>query len=340
MPFLIRAYRQKNRDLSDTIWLRTISIRNLILGAIYSIYIAGVTIIVHKAWFVLPGDHQTRFLEFITLFLLSFTAVIISILAIVLFPTFKQALAFYSLILALSVITSSIPIGVPNPLSLVSIHHWGFKGLAIINRLGSDIGRDDCWKFPSYLRNAMEQADKNYYECDCLGEKLFDPQNCNTPGIARFFKTEIGLPPPSEPDSPGAPPAMPTYPVPPACPEILNNKAESLRCAKSLQTYHEQIERTNEDYQLQILAYQLRLDLYRSQVDAYTKKLEEWHNERNIAISNAEQEIENFINKMSWAFINVKDDHSYWNHLFQSWYFMLIIMAIWITVLFVAIKKA
>jgi hypothetical protein len=318
IPFFYSSLKSLPESIKTASPLVIFPYRRTVWSVLLAIYIAVLSVIVNDLFFEMPGGLVERLLELITLFLSTYLALLISFFSFSIFSSFKEAFLVALFCLLLSLLTSRVLIPLPAPVPWFSATYWTFKALATTNGLGSDIAKDDCWRFPENLLRTMSQADKEYYGCNCLGENLFDANSCDLPGIGLLERPKLVSSMPAAPDPPGFPPPDPLYPSPPILPDH-ENPTDFPTSTETLQQYQAEIRKIYKEYQLLWISYQVRVDRYREELKTYRTEKSLWEKERNETIDHAEGYIANFSEKLGWAFTDRDDSVSFWLTIGQSW---------------------
>ena len=83
--------------------------------------------------------------------------------------------------------------------------------------MGSDVAADACWLIPEEQRAELTD-DYKESNCNCMGTSVFDPAQCDFPGIGDFYSDAINQPEPQEPAPLREQPARPEFPPEPVQP--------------------------------------------------------------------------------------------------------------------------
>lgn len=313
-------WSQKSAPAKPTSQLLTYGV----LSVFVSLSCAILGVYIHTLWFDLPGGFANRMIDFFTLFWVNQITCSVFLFAYAFLHSIPKASIFVLGTILFSTITSGAFLKAPYPFTWFSFTHWAIKGLAAGVGLGKDIYRDPCWQLPETLRRVMLQEDKSFYGCRCMGEAIFDPNQCAMPGIQRYYRPEVGAPKPTEPIPPAQPPPPPPLPSPPDPPADPADPVQSRQYELALNEYQDEVERKLKEYELLWVSYQIRADAYRNQLEIYRRDLNQWQAARQEAIASAEEYLQQSTNQLRWAYVYPKDQIGFWAQLFQSWSALII----------------
>jgi hypothetical protein len=311
--FTSQSGHQQNRSEVATLF-STIGIAGM-----YAMYQAIVFTLMRFSTFSLPESANEFPYTWVTLTLFGFTVIMLGFTVSTTLPRPHPIPWLASLIILPVMFLGNFFIVLPEPLPKISPLSWTFKNLVALSGLGSDVISDPCWSFPVDLRQSLTEADKNYYQCRCMGLALFSPGVCHFPGIQSFYQPELDQSPPSEPLVPGGPPPTPEVPPPPQSPEDTLDKQAVEEYQQAMQAYEANINQIQDEYALQMTSYKLRLENYRIQVKGYQEQITHWHTARTNAVASAEHLISSMLKRFGWAFVNKSDQDKYLSELRAGW---------------------
>ncbi|URR36056.1 FHA domain-containing protein [Thermosynechococcus sp. HN-54] len=148
-----------------------------------------------------PGDSLTQVQLWITMFLASFSGMMMGLLVSALSP--NTAIAPLLLILFIipqvtfggGIIAPSQMNPIGQVMNLFTLTKWPFEAFVTITELGKDVALDPCWIKP----NETHSADT----CRCTGAQLF--KTCYFPGVRGYYTPALDEPEPQKPPEPATP---------------------------------------------------------------------------------------------------------------------------------------
>jgi hypothetical protein len=227
----------------------------------------------------------------------------------------------------------------PQKVTAIASTRWSFQDFAGLTGMGSDVASDPCWKLSKNERDLMSLEQKTAFGCKCMGLAVFDPNSCNFPGIGQFYKPEIDQPAPVEPTVLGPEPTEPVIPPAPEPPADQNDKVAMVQYMNALQSYQDEVKALQDQFRSE-------MNLYRSQADLYTAQMKEYQTERisyeanrSKAVTSAEALIKASIDKIGWAFVNIRDVNSLITWITKTWIAQLIISGVYFLLILLFIKR-
>jgi len=189
-----------------------------------------------------------------------------------------------------------------------------FSSLSITGP-GSDVAADSCWALPEDVRASMSIDDKVNNGCNCMGPNMLKEENCNHPGLGKFYISSVDGPPPVEPAPLGDPPPEPVIPERPVEPTDQSDTVAMAEFFTALQEWEVQATAVQEDYKRQIVDFQVRAKVYEAEKIAY----ETARVELQVAVAPAEGIVGNFYNGVGWSYVNKKDSAAYLGKITKTW---------------------
>jgi hypothetical protein len=168
---------------------------------------------------------------------------------------------------------------------------------------------------------------------------IFDPNSCNFPGIGQFYKPEIDQATPVEPAALGPEPKEPVIPPAPAPPADQNDQVAMIQYMNALQSYQDDIKVIQDQYRSEMNLYRSQADLYTAQVMDYQTAKISYDTVRIKAIGSAEALIKGSMDKIGWAFVNVRDMKILIPWVTQTWTAQLIIIGVYFMFILYFIKR-
>jgi ABC-type multidrug transport system ATPase subunit len=276
------------------------------------------TLIRHQA-FHMPAGWADFGPVYLTVFLATFSGMMLGLLASALAPNTASAPMLVILLIIPTIVLSGALVTTPPALSALSSSHWAFKSLVEITGVGADVAADSCWQFPDELIRAMTLDDKQALGCRCMGAAMFDPQSCNFPGIGAAIAPELSQSAPEKPPDMGEPPAEPVLPSPPGEPQDAYDKVAVAAYLNSVQAYQQEATRIQEDFKRRMADYQALSGVYQAQMAVYQQQLSRWHVARSAAVGAAEGSIRAVQERFGWAFVSKDDPTVYRQALSADW---------------------
>jgi hypothetical protein len=228
----------------------------------------------------------------------------------------------------------------PTPVYLSgwSTSHWSLQGLLGISGLGSDVARDQCWQMDKKLRDAMTLEDKAYFQCPCMGLKLFNQDSCNFPGLGAYYVPQISEPAPQPPPSLPAAPPEPALPAPPDPVQDTSNQVQVVQYLNALKKYQQDVGKIQDSYRTQVDIYQGIATVYQSQMVQYQEDLAKYTVARVTAASAGEGLIDGVASQSEWAWVNKRDPLIYYPWVINTWIAEVILVVVYFSIILVLVK--
>ncbi len=309
------------------------------VALLLAFYHAAAYTIVHFLAFDMPGGTSEFLLIYATMVLAAMAGMACGLLASALAPAASSAPMIMIMLLIPQIVLSGVLAPVPENISQIASTKWAFEGLIGIVGYGKDVAADACWQLPEELRDAMTLADKEAMGCRCMGTAIFKPGSCNFPGVGQFYTPEVDQPEIERPEELGPKPPEPVIPPAPTPPADQNDQVEMVKYLNALQAYQDQVAVIQEDYKNQMALYESQAEIYQAQMEDYQKAVLEYETARNSAVQKAEGVIEAVNTSFGWAFVNKDDPAVYRAWLIQSLGAQGIIVAVFLAVILVLIKR-
>jgi hypothetical protein len=205
--------------------------------------------------------------------------------------------------------------------------------------MGSDVAADPCWKLTKAERDLLSLEQKTAFGCKCMGLAVFDPNSCNFPGVGQFYKPEIDQPAPVEPVDLGPEPAEPVIPPAPEPPADQNDQVAMIQYMNALQSYQDDVKLLQDQFRSEMNLYRSQADLYTAQMQDYQTDRISYEATRSKAVSSAESLIKASIDKISWAFVDIRDLNTLTTWITKTWTAQLIIIGVYFLLILVFIKR-
>lgn len=295
--------------------------------------------VLHYIAFKMPPGFTTFVEIYITLVLAVMTGMMLGLLASAIAPNNASApLTMIMLIVPLIVLSGALA-PVPPAISSVASTRWAFQGLLGIVGMGSDVAADPCWQLDKALRDGMSLDDKAFYQCRCMGVKMFDPGSCNFPGLGDYIVDSLTAQPPTEPAALAAPPPEPAIPAAPAPPSDKYNQVQMVEYLNSLSAYQDNVKAIQDNYRNQTNLYKAMSDIYQGQMTTYQEDLARYNIERVSAVKIGEGIIGTVNAQYQWAWVNKHDPKVYAGWLFEVWIAQVGIVSVYLAIILYLIKR-
>jgi hypothetical protein len=228
---------------------------------------------------------------------------------------------------------------IPPNISQVASSRWAFQSLLGIVGAGKDIAADACWYLDEDLREGMNLDDKAYFQCTCMGVKVFDQDSCSFPGAGQFYTAEIDQPEPIRPADLPPEPGEPTIPGAPPPPDDKFDQVKMAQYLNSLSSYQNDVKDIQDSYRNQMELYRSQADVYGSQMAKYQEDIARYNITRVSAVKGAEG-IMNAVNaQYSWAWVDKDNSAIYLSWLFNTWLSQIKIIAVYFVIILWLIKR-
>ena len=301
-------------------------------------YHAAAFTLIHYAAFKMPGG-WVDFLEvYVTLLLAVMTGMMVGLMASAMSNNpGVTPLIMICLIVPMFILSGGLAT-LPTYMSAWTSSHWAFQALMGISGMGTDVVRDPCWQLPKQTRNDMTLDDKAYFQCNCMGLNIFNPDSCNFPGLGAFYVPEISEPAPQAPAGLPAAPPEPVLPSPPQVLQDISNQVQVVQYLNALKKYQEEVSTIQSNYQNEMEIYRATADIYQSKMIEYQENLANYTVARVTAVSAGEGLINAVASDSIWSWVDKDNPKTYYPWLFRMWYAQGILMAIYFCIILILVK--
>jgi ABC transport system ATP-binding/permease protein len=309
------------------------------VALLLAFYHALAFTVLHYAAFKVPGG----FLEFVE----NYITLVLSVMTGMMLGLMASAISNNPGITPLVMISLMVPMLVfsgglapsPDYLSAWATTRWSLQGLSGISGMGSDVSRDTCWDLPKAVRDAMTLEDKAFYQCPCMGVKMFDQSSCDFPGLGALKNAQISEQPPIPPSALPESPAEPTLPEAPAPPQDTANQVQVVEYLDTLKQYEKEVSGIQENYRNQINLYQNTVTIYQVHLVQYQEDLAQYTIARAAAVSAGEALIDGVAVQADWSWVDKRDPNIYFPWLFKTWIAQLILVALYFFIILILVKS-
>ncbi|HSM71418.1 MAG TPA: FHA domain-containing protein [Anaerolineales bacterium] len=306
------------------------------VAALLALFQAIIYTGVHYLAFNMPGGAAEFFQIYITMTLATLAGMMLGLFASALAPNSSSAPLLVIILMLPQIVLGGALIPLPGFVSAPTSTRWAFEALMSITGPGSDVAADSCWQLPEDVRASMTIDDKVTAGCNCMGPNMLKEENCNHPGLGKFYIPAVDGPPPVEPEPLGDPPPEPVIPERPVEPTDQSDTVAMAEFFTALQEWEVQATAVQEDYKRQIEDFQIRAKIYEAEKIAY----ETARVELQVAVAPAEGIVGNFYNGAGFAYVNKEDNAAYWAKLTRAWLVQsFIILILFGAILFLQKRK-
>jgi ABC-type multidrug transport system ATPase subunit/pSer/pThr/pTyr-binding forkhead associated (FHA) protein len=310
------------------------------VAMVLALWHALAYVCLHYLAFKMPGGLLEFGEVYVTLVLAVITGMMLGLFASALAANAASAPLTLIMLIVPLIVLSGILAPVPNAVSQIASTRWAFQSIIGISGMGSDVAADSCWQLDEKLRDGMDLAAKDYFNCKCMGTQIFDQNSCNFPGTGDYYTAEINQMAPIEP---AALPEQPPEPVIPEAPTLDASKTyDQVAIAQylnSLKSYQDDVKNIQDNYRNQMTLYQVQADIYKNKMIKYQEDRAKYEVARISAVNTAEGNIKGIIEKYGWAFVNKSDPKIYFPWLFKTWFAQVEIVAVYYVIILILIKR-
>jgi hypothetical protein len=157
--------------------------------------------------------------------------------------------------------------------------------------------------------------------------------------VGDYYTAEIDQPAPVEPAALPAQPPEPVIPPAPNPPEDKYDQVQTAQYLNALVSYQDEVKNIQDDYRNQMDLYKAMADVYKSEMVKYQTDIATYTVARVSAVKGAEGIMTGIENKLGWAFVNKKDSAIYIPWLFGTWIPQLEIVAAYLVIILILIKR-
>ncbi|MDX1377506.1 MAG: FHA domain-containing protein [Anaerolineales bacterium] len=306
------------------------------VAALLALFQAIIYTTVHYLAFNMPGGAAEFFQIYITMTLATLAGMMLGLFASALAPNSSSAPLLVIILMLPQIVLGGALIPLPGFVSAPTSTRWAFEALMSITGPGSDVAADACWQLPEDVRASMTIDDKVNAGCNCMGPNMLKEENCNHPGLGKFYIPAVDGPAPVEPEPLGDPPPEPVIPERPVEPTDQSDTVAMAEFFTALQEWEVQATAVQEEYKRQIEDFQVRAKVYEAEKIAY----ETARVELQVAVAPAEGIVGNFYNGAGFAYVNKEDGAAYWAKLTRAWLVQsFIILILFVAILFLQKRK-
>jgi hypothetical protein len=326
------------------------------VALLLAFYHAAAYTIIHFIAFDMPGGQLEFGLFYITTVLAVLAGMIGGLLASALAPAASSAPMLMILLIVPQIVLSGALAPVPTNVSAIASTRWALEGYIGITGFGSDMARDQCWKLPEELRDGMTLEDKAFFGCNCLGTAIFEPGECDFPGVGAYYTPELDQPEPVKPpplrDKPPEPvfPPEPVLPEAPKPPEDKNDQVAMVQYLNALdayqqeakkiqEDYRDEVQRIQDDYKNTMTLYEADSKVYESQMTEYQEQFTVYKVAREGAVKGAEELMQSTSAKFGYGYINKEDSQEFMRRIYQSWGSQGLLILIYFSIILILIKR-
>lgn len=276
--------------------------------------------------FDMPGGREELTFFFITEFLLVFAGTMVGLFCSALAPNANSAPLLLILFIIPQMVLSGALVNLPQTITTPASMRWAFQAFIGISGVGSDVAGDACWALPKEQQDKLTLDQKNA-QCSCMGENALYENNCNFPGLGKYYTSALDTPDPAKPVDPGPQPEEPLLPPPPAKPtsDLLSNIFVLQQYLNDSADYNNMATQIQDEYKKEIDVWQAKQEDYKDALKTYQVDITDLKVKRATAVGSAESTIRRFKEQYGWTFVDKTDRQAYLQMLFTTWAAQLII---------------
>jgi ABC transport system ATP-binding/permease protein len=309
------------------------------VALLLSFYGAAAFVIIRFLAFDIPATPLIFGLYYVSMVLAVFAGGISGLLASAISKSPSVAPLLMILLVIPQIVLSGSLAPLPGKVTAIASTRWAFQDFVGLTGMGSDVAADPCWKLTEEQRDMLSLEQKTAFGCKCMGLAVFDPNSCNFPGIGQFYKPEIDQPAPVEPAALGPEPKEPTIPPAPEPPADQNDQVAMIQYMNALQSYQDDVKVIQDQFRSEMNLYRSQADLYTAQMKDYQSAKISYDAARNTAVRSAESMIEANIDKIGWAFVNIRDLNILISWIIKTWTAQAIIIGVYFLLILMFIKR-
>jgi hypothetical protein len=309
------------------------------VALLLSFYGAAAFVTIRFLAFDIPATPLIIGLYFISMMLAVLAGSMSGLLASAISKSPSVAPLLMILLIIPQIVLSGSLVPLSGKVTAIASTRWSFQDFAGLTGMGSDVASDPCWKLTKNERELMSLDQKTVFGCKCMGLAVFDPDSCNFPGVGQFYKPEVDQPAPVEPAALGPEPTEPVIPPAPAPPADQNDKVAMVQYMNALQSYQDDVKAIQDQFRSEMNLYRSQADLYTAQMKEYQTAKISYETARSKAVSSAEALIKGSVDKIGWAFVNIRDMNTLITWITRTWTAQLIIIGVFFMLILVFIKR-
>ena len=322
----------KERDIYKRERMVNLQLSSYILSKVWialalAVYQAACFTALRYLAFDMPGGNEEFMFFFVTEFLLVVSGTMVGLFCSALAPNANAAPLLLILFVIPQMVLSGALVQLPETATAVAPMRWAFQAFIGISGVGSDVAGDACWRdLTQEQRDALTLDEKND-KCSCMGENALYIDNCNFPGIGKYYTDALDTPDPTKPKDPGPQPEEPQLPPGPAAPtgEDANSVIALQKYLSDSANYNDEASQRQEEYKKEIDVWQDKQEVYKDDLKTYQVDITNLKVDRATAVGSAESTISRFKDQYGWTFVDKKDRSAYLQMLITTWIAQIII---------------
>ncbi len=317
---IYKRERMVNLQLSSYILSKTW------IAFVLALYQATCFTVLRYLAFKMPGKEEEFFLFFITEFLLVLSGTMVGLFCSALAPNANAAPLLLILFVIPQMVLSGALVQLPETATAVAPMRWAFQAMIGISGVGSDVAGDACWDLPKAEQDALTLDEKNA-KCSCMGENALYINNCDFPGLGKYYTVALDTKDPAKPVDPGPQPEEPDLPRSPVKPsdEGMNSVLVLQKYLSDSAAYNNEATQMQDEYKKEIDVWQAKQEDYKDALKTYQVDITDLKVKRATAVGSAESTIRRFKEQYGWTFVDKTDREAYLQMLFTTWIAQIII---------------
>ena len=322
----------KERDIYKRERMVNLQLSSYILSKVWiafvlAIYQATCFTALRYLAFDMPGGNEEFIFFFVTEFLLVLSGTMVGLFCSALAPNANAAPLLLILFVIPQMVLSGALVQLPDTATAVAPMRWAFQAFIGISGVGSDVAGDACWRDMTKEQQDDMTLDEKNAQCSCMGENALYEDNCNFPGLGKYYTDALDTEDPAKPKDPGPQPQEPDLPVAPAQPT--GDQAGSISALQKYLSdsgdYNNEATQLQEEYKKEIDVWQDKQEVYKDALKTYQVDITDLKVKRATAVGSAESTIRRFKEQYGWTFVDKTDRDAYLQMLMTTWIAQLVI---------------
>jgi hypothetical protein len=322
----------KERDIYKRERMVNLQLSSYIMSKVWiafvlAIYQAACFTVLRYLAFDMPGGTEEFIFFYITEFLLVLSGTMVGLFCSALAPNANAAPLLLILFIIPQMVLSGALVQLPETMTAIAPMRWAFQSFIGISGVGSDVAGDACWRDLTDEQRDDLTLDQKNAQCDCMGEKALYIDNCDFPGIGKYYTDALDTPDPEKPKDPGPQPEEPELAPAPAAPSGTDagNVTALQKYLSDSADYNNQSAQIQEEYKKEIDVWQDKQEVYKEALKTYQVDITDLKVKRATAVGSAESTISRFKDQYGWTFVDKTDRPAYLQMLVTTWIAQLVI---------------
>ncbi len=297
------------------------------IAFVLAIYQAACFTVLRYLAFDMPGGNEEFVFFFITEFLLVLSGTMVGLFCSALAPNANAAPLLLILFVIPQMVLSGALVQLPETATAIAPMRWAFQAMIGISGVGSDVAGDACWRDMTKEQQEDMTLDEKNAKCKCMGENALYIDNCDFPGLGKYYTDALDTQDPSKPVDPGPQPQEPVLPPSPASPkdEDASNVLVLQKYLSDSGDYNNKATELQNEYKIEIDVWQDKQEIYKEALKTYQVDITDLKVKRATAVGSAESTVRRFKEQYGWTFVDKTDRDAYLSMLITTWIAQIII---------------